>query len=232
VAFDGTVYAALGAVPTNTDPPNATYWQVVLILIEQVPQAVYEAIMAYVPVVFDEGQTTNRKDEAEKQYKKASDHSMQLLRNYLRLKGFSFRAFSINSSAPLYTGPAPVEPVTGLTLPTSAPAGTVTKHVVAIDGDNAQILKGSPGTVYSWDGFNDDGSVLFIKLYDKATITNVGVDSPVKIIAMQAGTPTNFAPPGGLAFEEGIGLAIVKGIADTDDTPVTANSCYIDISLL
>lgn len=58
---------------------------------EDIPSWLYEAIMSYVPVIFDSSQVTNRNQEAQAQYKKAGDHAVALLSPYMRNLGFSFR---------------------------------------------------------------------------------------------------------------------------------------------
>ena len=75
----------------NFPSPN---WATMAFGAEEIPSPIYEAIMSYVGSVLDIGQTTNRSDQAEKQYKKATDHANLILRQYLRLKGFSFRPLS------------------------------------------------------------------------------------------------------------------------------------------
>lgn len=70
---------------TNTNSSNT------VIPMEQIPQALYEAILSYVPTIFDSSQTTNRNQEAQPQYEKAADHARMLLKNYVKMNGFSFR---------------------------------------------------------------------------------------------------------------------------------------------
>lgn len=60
---------------------------------------VAEAILGYTPVVFNFGQTTNRNDEAEKNYKASGDHALAVLARYRRNTGFTFRPVSSSSLA-------------------------------------------------------------------------------------------------------------------------------------
>jgi len=91
VVFGGVVYTCKVAAGVGVDPTNISRWVKTYVPIEQLPEDLYEAIMAMVPVIFDSSQTTNRAKEALEQYKKANDHSNLLLSNYIRTKGFTFR---------------------------------------------------------------------------------------------------------------------------------------------
>jgi hypothetical protein len=59
---------------------------------EPLPDALYEAIMSLVPMVFNAQQTTNRSDEAKNQYVTLTDHANLLLQPYVRTQGFTFRS--------------------------------------------------------------------------------------------------------------------------------------------
>ena len=76
---------------TGVQPPNTQYWTPVSYGPEQIPQAVYEAVMTYVPLLLNSDQSTNRNPQAKPQYQTLTDHCMMLLRDYIRMKGFSFR---------------------------------------------------------------------------------------------------------------------------------------------
>ena len=85
-------YVATSNPPIGTVPTNPTYWTLAYIEQEPIPDAIYEAIMSLVPMVFNAQQTTNRSDEAQKQYKTLTDHANLLLAPYARTKGLTFRA--------------------------------------------------------------------------------------------------------------------------------------------
>lgn len=59
---------------------------------DHIPDAIYEAIIALVPMVFNANQTTNRADEAKNQYVTLTDHANLLLQPYTRTQGFTFRS--------------------------------------------------------------------------------------------------------------------------------------------
>lgn len=88
--YNGAVWTPKIDAPLGA-PPDLTSWVLAYVPMEQIPQDVYEAVVAMVPVIYDQGQTTNRSQEAEPQYKKALDHAASLLKDYTRTRGFSFR---------------------------------------------------------------------------------------------------------------------------------------------
>lgn len=102
-------------------------------------------------------------------------------------------------------------------------------HKVAGASNNAASIKASAGVVTGWQITNDTEYPLYVKLYDKAAAPVPGTDTPAQTIGVQAGESAP-APPGpGITYSLGIGIAIVSNIEDADDTPVTANSCVVDI---
>lgn len=92
VAYNGGAYECITATTAGIAPTNAAYWSPAYIPQESLPMPIYEAIMSLVPMVFNSNQTTNRSDEAQKQYRTATDHAEMLLQPYVRTKGFTFRA--------------------------------------------------------------------------------------------------------------------------------------------
>lgn len=108
-------------------------------------------------------------------------------------------------------------------------------HRISAASNNAVLIKNSPGTLFSWSMFNASagGYPVYVKFYDKASgPPNPATDVPVATIGVQAGLSRELSLPRGLVFNNGIGMAIVKGISDTDNTPVAAGDCSVDISYL
>jgi hypothetical protein len=101
-------------------------------------------------------------------------------------------------------------------------------HLVALAGTNAANIKASPGTVTGWKVYNDTEYPIYVKLYDKATAPVPGTDTPKQTIGVDAGEGevTNSA---GFTYVNGIGIAITKGILDSDSTAVAAGDCSVDI---
>lgn len=92
VVFNAVAYRCTSDPMIGTDPTDATYWEPAYVPLESIPVEVKEAIIALVPMLFNSQQTTNRSDEAQKQYQTATDHAELLLQPYVRTKGFTFRA--------------------------------------------------------------------------------------------------------------------------------------------
>lgn len=87
-------YLCIASTTGNT-PPNATYWTLVTFAPEAIPDDLAEAILSYVPSIFDATQNTNRDPQAQPQYKKAAEMAYLLLKPYLRFEGFSLRPFMV-----------------------------------------------------------------------------------------------------------------------------------------
>jgi len=91
VAYLEAAFECTAAPPVGTVPTTAAYWKRALVPQEPLPDAIYEAIMSLVPMVFNANQTTNRSDEAKNQYQTLTDHANLLLQPWVRTKGFTFR---------------------------------------------------------------------------------------------------------------------------------------------
>lgn len=90
VQLGGIVYRCI-QTSLGVPPPNTTKWAYATVPVEQIPDALYEAIISLVPMVFNANQATNRSQEAKDQYRTMTDHAELLLQDYVRTKGFSFR---------------------------------------------------------------------------------------------------------------------------------------------
>jgi hypothetical protein len=106
---------------------------------------------------------------------------------------------------------------------------SLTYHAVAQAGNNAFVIKSAAGIVTGWKIYNNADYPIFVKLYNLPTLPLPALDEPQQTIGVDAGLgePSNSA--GGYSFSAGIGIAIVKGIADDDDTSVDPNDCVVDI---
>jgi len=102
-------------------------------------------------------------------------------------------------------------------------------HKVSAASDNAANIKAAAGLVTGWKIYNNAGYPIYVKLYDKATAPAPASDTPKQTIGVDAGLGEPVISGGGLTYTTGIGIAIVKGIADNDDTPVAADDCVVDI---
>ena len=134
----------------------------------------------------------------------------------------------------LVLGTYATEPIPGAQASATQPiSGTVTSNLATPTASNinsaattnATVIKGSAGTLYSINAFNNGGAAAYVKLYNKATAPTVGTDIPVLVIPVPAGDfnkPLTFGPLGH-RFTAGIGLAITGGAADNDTTAVAAS---------
>lgn len=91
--------------------------------------------------------------------------------------------------------------------------------------NNATVVKAAVGKVYQISGLNTNAAVRYLKLYNKATAPAPGTDNALllAVFALGATQVFNFSLGAfGLYFPTGIGLALVTGASDTDNTGVGA----------
>ena len=112
--------------------------------------------------------------------------------------------------------------------PGTDPLGASIYHAVALGGGDAANVKASPGNIYGWRVSNRAGYPVYIKLHNTAGTPTPGT-GVAQTIGVQAGLDDGDEYPTGLAFPTGIGISIVKGIADNDSTAVTAGDCVVDL---
>lgn len=102
-------------------------------------------------------------------------------------------------------------------------------HVVAAASNNAAAVKGSAGQVYGVRVFNNTTYPIYVKFFNKATAPTPGSDTVVATYGVQAGLARDVSIPPGFAFSTGIAVAMVKGIADSDNTSVAANDAVLEV---
>jgi hypothetical protein len=112
--------------------------------------------------------------------------------------------------------------------PGSSPQGCSIYHAVAAGSTNAANVKASAGQLYGWRIFNNAGYVIYVKLHNTAGTPTAG-SGVVQTIGVEAGLAAELFIPVGLAFATGIGISIVKGIADSSATAVLASDCVVDL---
>lgn len=101
-------------------------------------------------------------------------------------------------------------------------------HAVAAASANAANIKASAGQIYAVTVFNNAVYPIFVKFHNTAGTPTAGT-GVVKTIGVQAGITVPLNIPVGIAFGTGIGITIVKGIADADTTAVAASDCVVDV---
>lgn len=126
-------------------------------------------------------------------------------------------------------GIAPVDPVYGVTfnLVPSASGGCSVTHIVSAATTNATNLKASAGQVYSVDIYNAAPYPVYLKFHNTAATPTAG-SGVVRTVGVQSDTGRTVLLQGH-AFSTGIGITIVKGIADSDTTAVAASDCAVDV---
>ena len=103
--------------------------------------------------------------------------------------------------------------------------GATPGKLISAASNNATSVKGSAGTVYYIHATNNHATNwAYLKLYNKASAPTVGSDTPVQVFGIPPATGFNVPlGPNGAKFTTGIALAIVQGIADSDNTSTAAN---------
>lgn len=108
-------------------------------------------------------------------------------------------------------------------------------HLIAANTNNATLISPGEHGVHGVQLSGIGSAPAYLKLYDKATAPTCGTDVPVKVLMIPAaGTAANGAGSNvtislGTAFHAGIGICVVTGIADTDNTAVAASTFNINI---
>jgi len=70
--------------------------------------------------------------------------------------------------------------------------------------------------------YNTNAAVHYVKLYNKTSAPASASDTPVRTIGVLTGGKATLSLPCGMVFGTGIGIAVVTGSADTDNTSVGA----------
>lgn len=108
-------------------------------------------------------------------------------------------------------------------------AGKPNVHrVLAAGSANATNVKAAPGTVFGWAITNANASARYVKLYNKATAPDSS-DTPLATIHVAGSGSREFSFPIGIPFSAGIGYRIVTGVADNDNTSVTASDVQMTL---
>lgn len=102
---------------------------------------------------------------------------------------------------------------------------------ISTANNNSTNIKATAGTVYSISAGNINAAVRYLKLYDKATAPTCGTDTPVMRIPLPTGGANVTREfPVGAAFANGIGICIVTGATDADNTSTAANEQFVEIT--
>lgn len=105
-------------------------------------------------------------------------------------------------------------------------------HLVSSANNNATLVKATTCWLYTIWCTNVNAAIRFLKFYDVNVVPNPAVHLPAFVCGIPgaaAGAGGSLALPVGLTFFTGLGIAIVAGAADTDNTAVAAGEIVISI---
>ena len=124
-------------------------------------------------------------------------------------------------SGTLATGNALIGDTATQYRPTAS--GASATHLVSAATTNSTLVKNSAGKVLGWYFANTTVFWIYVKLHNQATapIAGTGV---VRTIAVPPNGISRFFSEGGVTFTTGIGMTTVAGIADSDNTAITASA--------
>ena len=105
-------------------------------------------------------------------------------------------------------------------------ASAVSRIASSATGTNATVAKASAGDLFAIQAHNTTASVIYLKLYNKASAPTVGTDTPIKTIAIppNASLAASATWANGLYFSTGIAYALTAAAADSDTTIVAAGA--------
>jgi hypothetical protein len=96
--------------------------------------------------------------------------------------------------------------------------------------NNATLIHAGPTYVYGLTVHNVNAAVRYLKLYDKVSAPTVGTDTPAFTIPIPAsGGAVHWYPSVPVEFALGLGIGIVTGGADSDNTSTAANEQFVTI---
>ena len=101
--------------------------------------------------------------------------------------------------------------------------------LISAASTNSTSVKPTPTRYYNAQLYNAAASVRFVKLYDKAVAPTVGTDIPKITYAIPAGMNSTVDVPNGVAFTQGLALAITAAMADSDSTAVAASDVLVNL---
>jgi len=94
-----------------------------------------------------------------------------------------------------------------------------------------QIAKANAGQIFTALLSNTAGSIVYVKLYDKATAPTSS-DTPTHTIPLQANQTLPWSSVDGINFTTGISMRASTGVADNDNTAPAANQVIVNIEYL
>lgn len=115
------------------------------------------------------------------------------------------------------------------------PSGGATQfHLIAANSNNSTLIAAGQHNVYDAQLSGIGSAPAYLKFYDKATAPTCGTDTPTKVLAIPAaataanGAISNPTIHVGAQFFNGLGICVVTGIADSDNTAPAATTFNIN----
>src|SRR5262245_46673991 len=113
-------------------------------------------------------------------------------------------------------------------------AGTNPFHVLLAASNNASTVKVTAGKLFAVRVKNNTTTIFYVKIYDKSSPPAPATDAGIlkQVYGCQAGVIRDVVSRG-MTFGTGIALAVVLGISNTDNSPLTGtNPGTIEIEYL
>jgi len=114
-------------------------------------------------------------------------------------------------------------------------AGATAYHLIAANSTNATLIATGQHTVFSVELGGIGAAPAYVKIYDKATQPVCGTDAPIKTLIIPVastaanGAGSNVLLPIGIQVQNGLGICVTGGIADSDTTVVAASSFVVNV---
>ena len=110
----------------------------------------------------------------------------------------------------------------------STASGANSTHLVSAANTNSTLVKSYAGKVLGWYFANTTAAWVYVKLHNQATAPTAGT-GVIRTVAVPPNGVSQFFSEGGVTFTTGIGMTVVGGAADADNTSVTANTLVGDL---
>jgi len=112
--------------------------------------------------------------------------------------------------------------------------GGATPYSYISDATDFVSVTDGATTLYAISCTSIDATVIYLKVYDKATAPDPSADAAsiklrFAVPSLATGAGFVWSVPQGMDFPTGLGFALVTGAADTDETAVTANEVMVNM---
>jgi len=113
-------------------------------------------------------------------------------------------------------------------------SGGATPYSYISDATDFVSVTDGATTLYAISCTSIDATVIYLKVYDKATAPDPSADAAsiklrFAVPSLATGAGFVWSVPQGMDFPTGLGFALVTGAADTDETAVSANEVMVNL---